>query len=280
MCHCHCHCHCLCTAELKVARPDKVAAERLLRTKVCFFFIAGICGQADCKYAHGPGSQSTRRISSVVDESRPTLFGSDRTCRVLDAGSRRGVESPDACIGNNTIGFLRERVDDIKPAHSSSLSYNSTGSYLLTSCHIGTKKICALQHTVGNRQNGPKIVFLHVAFFFAQNRKLRQSARQIVILVRRETHEQPAPQRNASASQHISTSAQPTTNNKHSNKQQHRHQHNNNHQQPTTNTQSQAQQQHQQLFHQGASPERTLSRIDARACAQKKSQSAATTAET
>ena len=35
-----------------------------------------------------------------------------------------------------------------------------------------------------------------------------------MILVPRATHEQPAPQRNASASQHISTSAQPTTNNR------------------------------------------------------------------
>ena len=101
-----------------------------------------------------------------------------------------------------------------------------------------------------------------------------------------ETHEQPAPQRNGSASQHISASAQPTTNNMksrttratnntantntattttiHNKKQMHSHQ--------------PEQQQKQQRHHATTAttvpsscvPERTLFRIDARACAQKK----------
>ena len=41
------------TAEMKVSRPNKVPAERLLKTKLRFFFVTGRCGQADCKYAHG-----------------------------------------------------------------------------------------------------------------------------------------------------------------------------------------------------------------------------------
>ena len=94
--------------------------------------------------------------------------------------------------------------------------------------------------------------------------------------VTRATHEQPAPHHNESASQHIRTSAQPTTNNK----------------KPTTTnnictvtrtattpftattaaTRSTKEQQ-EQLFHQPAFrvPERRLFRIDARACAVKKS---------
>ena len=53
-----------------------------------------------------------------------------------------------------------------------------------------------------------RVFFLNFfTIFFFQKRKLPQSARQIVMSVRRETHEQPTPQRNASASQ-------PTTNNK------------------------------------------------------------------
>ena len=43
----------LCTAEMKVSRLNKVAAERLLTTILCFFFMTGRCGQANCKYAHG-----------------------------------------------------------------------------------------------------------------------------------------------------------------------------------------------------------------------------------
>ena len=63
--------------------------------------------------------------------------------------------------------------------------------------------------------------------FFFSYRMLRQSARQIMIWVPRETHDQPAPQRSASASQHISTTnhQQQEINNNHSNKQQHRHHH-------------------------------------------------------
>ena len=66
-----------------------------------------------------------------------------------------------------------------------------------------------------------------------------------VFFVPREIHEQPAPQRNASASQRISTTSnqQQETDNHHSNKQQHCYHHHNNHQQPTTNAQSQEQQQ-------------------------------------
>ena len=61
--------------------------------------------------------------------------------------------------------------------------------------------------------SGPQFCFLHlVSLFVLQNRELRQSARQIVIWVRRETPEQPTPQRNATASQHISTTnKKPTT---------------------------------------------------------------------
>ena len=44
----------LCTAEMKVSRLNKVAAEWLLTTILCFFFMSGRCGQANCKYAHGP----------------------------------------------------------------------------------------------------------------------------------------------------------------------------------------------------------------------------------
>ena len=84
---------------------------------------------------------------------------------------------------------------------------------------------------------------------FFQDWKLPQSARQIAILVRRETHEQPTPRRNASASQHISRTSrtskqqQETNNNNHSNKHQHRQQqhHNNNHLQPRTNARLQEQ---------------------------------------
>ena len=119
-------------------------------------------------------------------------------------------------------------------------------------------------------------------FFFFQNRKLRLSARQIVILVRRETHEQPAPQRNASASQHISTTnnQQQETNNNHGSKQRRRYQHHNNNHQPTTNAQSQEQQQQQLLFHQAAS-QNAHSPTSMPALAHKeRSQAVATTAAT
>ena len=114
----------------------------------------------------------------------------------------------------------------------------------------------------------------------------RQSARQIVILVPRETHEQPAPQRNTSASQHINTSA-PTNNKKptattatntntatntaspttinnqqvHSHKKSNTTSHNsgNTQHQPTTAT----------VVPSNCVPERTFSRVDARVCAQK-----------
>ena len=44
----------LCTAEVQVSRLNKVAAERLLKTKLCLCIMTGRCGLADCKYAHGP----------------------------------------------------------------------------------------------------------------------------------------------------------------------------------------------------------------------------------
>ena len=130
-----------------------------------------------------------------------------------------------------------------------------------------------------------------------QNRKLRQSARQIVILVPRTTREQPAPQRNASASQHISTSAQPTTNNRkptttneqrhrHNNQQQmqsHKKSNNTSHSYNSNNSNNSGNTQHQAptaiTFPSSCVPGRTLSRTDARACI-KKSRTGATTAET
>ena len=110
----------------------------------------------------------------------------------------------------------------------------------------------------GTRIKGPKsclCIFYSPLFFKSEAAAER---RQIVILVRRTTHEQPI-----TAHQH-------------------------NHRQPTTNAQSQEQQQQQPQLQQGNSgntqhqatksttvpsscvPERTLSRVDARACAQTK----------
>ena len=58
----------LCTAEMKVSRPDRVAAERLLTTILCFFFMSGRCGQANCKYAHGP-----RELKHAADLKKTKL---------------------------------------------------------------------------------------------------------------------------------------------------------------------------------------------------------------
>ena len=118
------------------------------------------------------------------------------------------------------------------------------------------------------------------------------SARQIVILVPRETHEHPAPPRNASTSQHITTSAQPTTNDKkeitttattttttttthNNNTQQQMHRHKNSNTTSHSNNSNNSGITHHQArtpttVPSSRVPERTLSRIHARACAQKK----------
>ena len=48
------------TAALKVARPNKAAAQRLLKKKLCR------CGHANCKYAHGP-----RELKHAPDLKKP-----------------------------------------------------------------------------------------------------------------------------------------------------------------------------------------------------------------
>ena len=52
---------------MKVSRPNRVAAERLPTTILCFF-MTGRCGQANCKYAHGP-----RELKHAADLKKTKL---------------------------------------------------------------------------------------------------------------------------------------------------------------------------------------------------------------
>ena len=73
----------LCTAEMKMSRPNKVAAEQLLKTKFCFF-MTGRCSQADCKYAHG-----FRELKHALDLKKTKLC-----FEFLQGCCRRGAECP------------------------------------------------------------------------------------------------------------------------------------------------------------------------------------------
>ena len=53
---------------MKVSRPNRVAAERLPTTILRFFFMTGRCGQANCKYAHGP-----RELKHAADLKKTKL---------------------------------------------------------------------------------------------------------------------------------------------------------------------------------------------------------------
>ena len=132
----------LCTA-LKVARPNNVAAERLLKTKMCFFFMTGRCGQACCKYVHGPRElkhaldlKNTMLIAMKICASLPAFT---RLCHAISSNNvlARKVCGADTCMLSRTCDALSQsfscrRIQSLGSTDPSSrlISYPRIGSDL------------------------------------------------------------------------------------------------------------------------------------------------------